>query len=323
MGLIFSEGLSFSGFERNKVFVSRGDSTFADLSSVSGADSEGDCRAAVVTDIDDDGDPDLFVNAIQRDTHLLLRNNSEAAALGRFIKVKLRATKGHRDGIGAIVTVRRGNSRHSSVLSCGSGFESQHSLELIFGLGEDDNAGVTVQWPGRELESFGTIARGSRVTLTEGSGEATQRKAHTFSFDPPRPRGVRVREGEPFPGVSVQGGNGKPTAVVFPEAKKTVLNFWATTCVTCIREMPVFEKLHLEGNFNVVAISLDAADRQPVIDRIWGKSGFQLPAHRAAEASVEALFDVNTLSIPVTIVVNESGVIESIWQGAVNESYFK
>ena len=54
MAEIFQQGLSFSGFERNKVFFGRGDTKFLDLSDISGADSKGDCRAAVVADFDAD-----------------------------------------------------------------------------------------------------------------------------------------------------------------------------------------------------------------------------------------------------------------------------
>lgn len=323
MGLIFGDGLSFSGFERNKVFLSRGDGTYADLSSVSGGDSEGDCRAAIVSDLDDDGDPDLFVNAIQRDAHLLLKNNTASANKRSFLKIRLKASQGHRDGIGAIVTVRRGEDQQCQVLSCGSGFESQHSSELIFGMGDDADAEVKVQWPGRSIESFGSIARGSRVLLIEGGGTAQSRAPRTFSFERPRPRGVRVRMGETLGQLNILGSDGTATPLKISDSRKTVLNFWASTCVTCIREMPIFETLQKDDRYDVVTLALDPADRIPVIERIWKSKGFSLPWHRMDDASIERIFDVTTLSIPVTIVLDASGKIESIWQGAVDELQFK
>ncbi|MEM7261213.1 MAG: hypothetical protein AAF488_04425, partial [Planctomycetota bacterium] len=93
MAMIFREGLSFSGFERNKVFFGvDGGNGYADLSDVSGADTEADARATIAADFDDDGDADLFVNAIQRDAHYLFRN--DVGDGGNFIKLRLTATAG-------------------------------------------------------------------------------------------------------------------------------------------------------------------------------------------------------------------------------------
>jgi thiol-disulfide isomerase/thioredoxin len=134
---------------------------------------------------------------------------------------------------------------------------------------------------------------------------------------------VRVREGDSIDQIKVVGADGTSSPLTLSKTKKTILNFWATTCVTCIREMPVFEELASNGRYDVVALSLDTADREPVIDRIWKSKGFSFGVHRADESSIEKLFDVTTLSIPVTIVLDATGKIESIWQGAVDESQFK
>ena len=72
---IFAEGWSFSGFERNKVFLNRQDGTFLDISGVSGADSPTDGRGTVFGDFDNDGDTDVFVHTTQKSRHLLFRND--------------------------------------------------------------------------------------------------------------------------------------------------------------------------------------------------------------------------------------------------------
>lgn len=42
-----------------------------------------------------------------------------------------------------------------------------------------------------------------------------------------------------------------------------VINFWATWCAPCVKELPAFEKLHAENNdaLKVVLINLDYADK--------------------------------------------------------------
>ena len=47
---MFEEGRSFSGNERDKLFLNRGDGTFADLSDLAGCDSPNDGRAVIACD---------------------------------------------------------------------------------------------------------------------------------------------------------------------------------------------------------------------------------------------------------------------------------
>ena len=85
-GQIFEQGLSFSGFERDKLWINQGDG-FADLSALSGADSPNDGRAAIAHDFDDDGDVDLFVHNVQRERHGLYRNDIGAKGTAALAKV--------------------------------------------------------------------------------------------------------------------------------------------------------------------------------------------------------------------------------------------
>ena len=102
-GKLFKEGFSFSGFERDALYLNRGDKTFLNVSGISGIDSESDGRGAVFADFDNDGDQDVFLTTIQGSAHLLFRNNvgSEAA----YVRVMLEGRASGRDAFGAIVRV--------------------------------------------------------------------------------------------------------------------------------------------------------------------------------------------------------------------------
>ena len=101
---MFQDGRSFSGNERDKLWIGNGDASFADLSDLSGADSQNDGRAVLAADFDDDGDVDLFVHELQRERHALYRNDLNGD-YGSFLKVRLRASTGHYEAIGATVQV--------------------------------------------------------------------------------------------------------------------------------------------------------------------------------------------------------------------------
>ena len=84
---LFEKGLSFSGFERDGLYLSRGDGSYLEVSGVSGLDSIGDGRGCAFADLDNDGDLDVVVVPVQNEGRLLYRNN-----VGRengFVRVSL------------------------------------------------------------------------------------------------------------------------------------------------------------------------------------------------------------------------------------------
>jgi hypothetical protein len=74
------------------------------------------------------------------------------------------------------VTVESGGEKQLRLVTAGSGFASQHSARLYFGLGERDHAdALVVRWPSGRVERFEKIGEqpiGARrlVRITEGVG---------------------------------------------------------------------------------------------------------------------------------------------------------
>ena len=69
-----AQGASFSGAERNHLFLNRGDGSFTELSGVSGVDHPGDGRAFAVLDFDRDGWLDFAVVNANTPRFQLFRN---------------------------------------------------------------------------------------------------------------------------------------------------------------------------------------------------------------------------------------------------------
>ena len=67
-------------------------------------------------------------------------------------------------------------------------------------------------------------------------------------------------------------------AMLQPEDNKiTVINFWATWCAPCIKEMPYFEQVLAERNpeINLHFISLDYADQKDRVETFIERKGIQ------------------------------------------------
>ena len=69
-------------------------------------------------------------------------------------------------------------------------------------------------------------------------------------------------QGEPLPDFELPLlGGGEVTAEDLKQGDlPVVLNFWATWCSPCVREIPTLQELHLSGKVKVVSISLDTGD---------------------------------------------------------------
>ena len=154
---------------------------FNDVAMAVGADDIRDARGMATADFDNDGDLDIVINNNPGDSGraelaraTLLRNN--VGSRHNWLAVELRGTKSNRDAVGALVTVEAGADKQVRLVGAGSGFASQHSARLYFGLGErTEVSAVTVRWPSGRVERFEKIGEqpiGARrlVRLVEGGG---------------------------------------------------------------------------------------------------------------------------------------------------------
>ena len=156
------EDYSWNGREPNVLHVKRG-GRYYDFSGVSGLDFADDSRAFAVTDFDGDGRLDLILKSRLGPQVRVMQNGCAEAR--NAIAFELRGTKSNRDAIGAKIQV----DNQAKWLSAGSGFLSQHSKRLIFGLGASDRVKrVRITWPSGVVQELGDLQAGHTHTVTEG-----------------------------------------------------------------------------------------------------------------------------------------------------------
>ena len=141
-----------------------------DLSGISGLDFAEDSRAFAVTDLDGDGNLDLLLKSRLGPQVRAFRNDW---GVGRqAIAIELRGTRSNRDAIGARVEVWHAGKRIVKFLNAGSGYLSQHTKRLHFGLGDATMTGkVIVGWPSGLQQEFNALEAGFCYRIVEGSEE--------------------------------------------------------------------------------------------------------------------------------------------------------
>jgi hypothetical protein len=125
-------------------------------------------RSAVVADFDGDGDLDIVTSEFNDAPQVLMSNLSDKRQI-HFVQIKLAGTTSNRDGLGAVVRVKAGGKTLTQQNDGKSGYLSQSSLPLYFGLGDATNIdAVEVTWPsGTKQTATSGIGMNRQITLTE------------------------------------------------------------------------------------------------------------------------------------------------------------
>lgn len=164
---IAAKGKSLSGYERNRVYLNANAREFFEISGLtSGADSDGDGRAAVACDVTGDGMQDLFVRQAGGGTLLLFENRFPR---NRWLQVSLRGKRSNSLGIGARVVAEVGSQKLTREVYPANSFKSQAPAHVHFGLGRNAKIDrLTVTWPSGVKQEFRDLTVDRHLRITEG-----------------------------------------------------------------------------------------------------------------------------------------------------------
>lgn len=134
-------------------------------------------RASAVFDLDNDGDLDIVTGEFNDRPMVLVSNLAERKPDLRFVKIDLVGTTSNRDGLGAVVRVHADSLVQTRVYDGKSGYLSQSSYPLYFGLGDIAAVDrIDVIWPsGRRQSIAGPIETNQLIEIVEeaAAGPAT------------------------------------------------------------------------------------------------------------------------------------------------------
>ena len=332
-------GHSWSGGERNRMFLNGRSGGFYEMSHLAGLDQADDGRGIAVVDWDQDGRLDLWYRNRTAPRLRLMMNRGEA---GKSITIKLEGVSTNRDGVGAVVELLPAIKERRSVKSVRAGdlFLSQSSKCLHFGLDEESAyTQAQVIWPGGTTEIFDGITTGGRFLLKQGSSQAEPLKPRAGAMAlKDSPVSVRKDDGIariilpsriPMPGIGYRDQVARP-ALLQAGGMARLLVLWSGDCAHCQRELKAISKMAAAiraAELDVVALSVDAlsgaaADTSPAYDLIdstgfpfaWGL--LDRDSAQRIHAWQAALFDrTPASSVPLAILLDGFNQAVAIYRG--------
>jgi tetratricopeptide (TPR) repeat protein len=342
--LIRADG-TWSGFERNVFYANNRDGTFSDISGAVGMDFVEDGRAFALADFDHDGRQEVFLKNRNGPQLRILRNVMRA--LPPAIAFRLRGTKSNPDAIGAVVTVEAESGRQTRSLQAGSGFLSQHSKEIFFGLGDTKGpVRASIRWPSGLVQELRELPLNHRIWMEEGS-----EKVRVEAFNEAKTVGRAAVETVPkedeapaatvetwllasvsAPDFSLPDLAGQARTLGALRGRPVLLNFWVTRSAICQENLKVFNRLYARWagqGLHVVTVNADDPSDSDSLRAFVREHNLSLRILRASEEVAgiynllyRYLFDRHRdLELPTSFLINSQGEIVKVYQGPVSPEH--
>ncbi|MEM9057745.1 MAG: TlpA disulfide reductase family protein [Pseudomonadota bacterium] len=129
-----------------------------------------------------------------------------------------------------------------------------------------------------------------------------------------------VDAGVKRPAMTLNDHTGKPRSLTEWDGDLVLVNFWATWCGPCRREIPMLTALQSEfgdKGLQVVGIAIDEAE--PVSDYIK-EVGINYPVLVGEQAAIDAAeaYGATVTALPLTAIVGRSGEVAHVYLGELH-----
>ena len=122
--------------------------------------------------------------------------------------------------------------------------------------------------------------------------------------------------GRTAPDFSLPAMDGSTFVLSEHRGKPVVLNFWATWCGPCQRELPAIQRAAEHYGDKVVFAGVDQGETLETVQAYAKKNGltFTIPL----DGSGDVGYSYNVKGLPTTFFIDADGMIQGMWMGEMN-----
>jgi Flp pilus assembly protein TadD/peroxiredoxin len=335
---------SWSSRERNVFYVNNHDGTFTETSGTVGLDFADDSRAFVLADLDHDGRLEIVLKNRNAPQLRILRNAMKD--IGDSIAIRLRGNRSNRDAIGTAVTIEVEGNRQTKYLQAGSGFLSQHTKELFFGVGKTQKAiRASIHWPSGLTQTFEHLPVNHRIDIEEDSEKFSSKpfaRSPAVHAEPDMagspealPSAVETWLIEPLsaPDFSLPDLAGKVWDLQSLRSDSLLLHFWTTASPACVDQLRLLRRNYsaiTSNGLRIVGVNLDDPRDIQTVQSFVAKEALLFPVLLATQQiagiyniTYRYLFDRRReLGFPTSFLLNEDNLIVKVYQGTIKPARF-
>jgi Tfp pilus assembly protein PilF/peroxiredoxin len=233
------------------------------------------------------------------------------------------------------VTVETDQLRRTKIVQIGSGFLSQSSKELLFGLGKSQRVSkATVVWPGGATETLPELPLNQRSWIEEGKGVVRSEPFRKSGSPSPAPAvraetpalpsgGTWLYEPFPAPDFALRDLDGEERSLSGLKGRPALMLFWATWAPTsrqALLELARAKQPLAGAGAAVLAVAVDPPADEAKVRA--ASRGLGLPVLVAGEETAGAygvlnryLFDRREdMRLPTVFLVNSQGEVVKVYR---------
>ena len=125
----------------------------------------------------------------------------------------------------------------------------------------------------------------------------------------------------PAPNFGAYDADGNRVQLTDYIGKPIVLNFWASWCGPCRKEMPHFEQAYRDMGQDVTFLMVNMTangETQESAQSFLDDSGYTFPV--LFDLDMEAAYNYGVYSLPMTVFIDENGNVQDLSIGAIDEA---
>ncbi len=348
--LIRSDG-TWSGHERNVFYANNGDGTFSDVSGVVGLDFIEDGRSFALADFDGDGRQELVLKNRNAPQLRILKN--VIVNLPPAIAFRLRGAKSNRDAIGAAITIETDAGRQTRILQAGSGFLSQHSKELFFGLGRTQSSvRASIRWPRGAVQELRDLPPNHRIWVEEGT---PQPRLEPFRLNSPTSSANPLPVGDDSaqerrastdlpttietwllapieaPQFSLPDITGQIHTLTALRGKPVLLNFWTADSPACASNLGILNRRWHDWSAKSLQLIAVNANASESLETFLRQHRYAFPILHGSD-DIPAIYNIlyrqifdrhRDMPLPTSFLINSNGEIVKLYQGMLDPVHFE
>jgi thiol-disulfide isomerase/thioredoxin len=125
----------------------------------------------------------------------------------------------------------------------------------------------------------------------------------------------RAEVGQPAPNVRLEylDGGSQGLAEVAGVGTPVVLNFWSSTCIPCLKEMPAIEQVATEHEGELTVVGVNVTDTQEAGEEMVERTGVTYRNARDPRSEIFAVF--GGIALPRTVLIAGDGTVVATHSG--------
>ena len=120
--------------------------------------------------------------------------------------------------------------------------------------------------------------------------------------------------GSEAPDFTAKLNNGETFTLSDKKGQVILLNFWATWCSNCVKEMPAIEKLYEEYGDQIVIVGVNVGEDEDTINAFVDAKNYSFPVAYDTDSEISNLYP--SAGIPYTVIIGKDGLVTETFLGA-------